>query len=188
MLVRLSDTAGNSHVQTTHVLWPTGTLRLHVKDKFHQNKLLKQNQWHLKPLVWAKLILGVICFLIQWKLLCMNIFHFHLPWSYTTVCNTCNEEMNWSIRTWHASRSCSVFDYWFNYHQCCKFTFQNFKQRHQFLVCFLVTLAAQTQWFATEKYEVIMLFHGFVPQCFIPLQRKPLKILPNIRMILQLFI
>lgn len=33
-----------------------------------------------------------------------------------------------------------------------------------------------------------MSFHSFVPQCFIPLQRKPLKILPDIRMILQLFI
>lgn len=66
--------------------------------------------------------------------------------------------------------------------------FQNFKWRHQFLVCFLVTLTIQTQWFATEESEVIMLFHSFVPQCFSPLQRKPLKILPDIRMILQLFI
>lgn len=32
-----------------------------------------------------------------------------------------------------------------------EFMFQNFKQRHQFLVCFLATLAAQTQWFATEE-------------------------------------
>lgn len=149
--------------------------------------------------VWIKLIFSVIYCLTQWKLICMlqtdnlilrpcAVFWWspnktsELPPPELLVCNTHNEPSG----TWHTSTHCLVFGS--RLIKLTEFTSQNIKYRQQFLACLVACSLLKLCGLLFEWSGVITLFQNSIPQYFTSLQRKPLKILLNIRMIFQLFI